>query len=72
MFMPHGNGTEQHEPPDAKKHPAPSPSRAHGALYRAWHQYSRRGAICIQQMIAVTADGAEVFNHLPTNMWDHK
>lgn len=72
VFMPHGNGTEQHEPPDAKKHPA-LPLQEHMVLcIEPGISVPGEGVICIEQMIAVTADGAEVFNHLPTNMWDHK
>ena len=70
--MPHGNGTEQHEPPDAKNNPA-LPLQEHMVLcIEPGISVPGEGVICIEQMIAVTADGAEVFNHLPTNMWDHK
>jgi Xaa-Pro aminopeptidase len=27
------------------------------------------GAVIIEQMVAVTDDGAEVFNQLPTDVW---
>ena len=70
-FMPHGNGTGQHEAPNAKEHPDQELIEGMVLCIEPGVTLSGRGAVIIEQMIAVGAEGAEVFNRLPTNMWDH-
>lgn len=69
-FMPHGNGVGQHEPPDAKHHPHVALEPGMVLCIEPGITVPGEGAVIIEQMIAVTDDGAEVFNQVPTNMWD--
>ena len=69
-FMPHGNGVGQHEPPDAKQHPEVELQPGMVLCIEPGITVAGQGAIIIEQMITVTDDGAEVFNQLPTNMWE--
>ncbi len=69
-FMPHGNGTGQHEPPNAKEHPDQQLLEGMVLCIEPGVTLPGRGAVIIEQMIAVGADGAEVLNQLPTNMWE--
>jgi Xaa-Pro aminopeptidase len=69
-FMPHGNGAGQHEPPNAKEHPDMALREGMVLCIEPGITVPGEGAVIIEQMIAVTADGAEVLNALPTNMWD--
>jgi Xaa-Pro aminopeptidase len=69
-FMPHGNGVGQHEPPDAKQHPHVALQPGMVLCIEPGITVAGQGAIIIEQMIAVTDVGAEVFNQLPTNMWE--
>jgi Xaa-Pro aminopeptidase len=69
-FMPHGNGAGQHEPPNAKDHPDMALREGMVLCIEPGITVPGEGAVIIEQMIAVTADGAEVLNALPTNMWD--
>lgn len=69
-FMPHGNGVGQHEPPDAKQHPHVELQPGMVLCVEPGITVAGQGAIIIEQMITVTDDGAEVFNQLPTNMWE--
>ncbi len=68
--MPHGNGVGQHEPPDAKQHPHVELQPGMVLCVEPGITVAGHGAIIIEQMITVTDDGAEVFNQLPTNMWE--
>ncbi len=69
-FMPHGNGAGQHEPPNAKDHPDMALEEGMVLCIEPGITVPGEGAVIIEQMIAVAADGAEVLNALPTNMWD--
>jgi Xaa-Pro dipeptidase len=69
-FMPHGNGAGQHEPPNAKDNPEMPLREGMVLCIEPGITVPGEGAVIIEQMIAVTADGAEVLNALPTNMWD--
>jgi Xaa-Pro aminopeptidase len=69
-FMPHGNGTGQHEPPNAKEHPDLKLAEGMVLCIEPGITVADQGAVIIEQMIAVTASGAEVLNKLPTDMWD--
>jgi Xaa-Pro dipeptidase len=69
-FMPHGNGAGQHEPPNAKEHPDMPLREGMVLCIEPGITVPGEGAVIIEQMIAVTHDGAEVLNGLPTNMWD--
>jgi Xaa-Pro aminopeptidase len=68
-FMPHGNGAGQHEPPNAKEHPDLELREGMVLCIEPGVTFATEGAVIIEQMIAVTADGVEVLNHLPTDMW---
>jgi Xaa-Pro aminopeptidase len=69
-FMPHGNGAGQHEPPNAKEHPDLELRSGMVLCIEPGITVAGEGAVIIEQMIAVTDDGAEVLNELPTNMWN--
>jgi Xaa-Pro aminopeptidase len=69
-FMPHGNGAGQHEPPNAKEHPDMALCEGMVLCIEPGITVPGEGAVIIEQMIAVAADGAEVLNALPTNMWE--
>jgi Xaa-Pro aminopeptidase len=69
-FMPHGNGAGQHEPPNAKDHPDMALREGMVLCIEPGITVPGEGAVIIEQMIAVTAAGAEVLNALPINMWD--
>jgi Xaa-Pro dipeptidase len=67
--MPHGNGTGQHEPPNAKDHPDLPLASGMVLCIEPGITVPGEGAVIIEQMVAVTDDGAEVFNELPTDVW---
>ena len=69
-FMPHGNGAGQHERPNAKEHPDQELQEGMVLCIEPGITVADEGAVIIEQMIAVAADGAEVLNKLPTNMWE--
>jgi Xaa-Pro aminopeptidase len=69
-FMPHGNGAGQHERPNAKEHPDQELHEGMVLCIEPGITVAEEGAVIIEQMIAVAADGAEVLNKLPTNMWE--
>ena len=68
--MPHGNGAGQHQPPNAKDNPEMPLREGMVLCIEPGITVPGEGAVIIEQMIAVTSDGAEVLNALPTNMWD--
>lgn len=69
-FMPHGNGTGQHEPPNAKQHPDQPLLEGMVLCIEPGLTFPDQGAVIIEQMIAVGAEGASVLNALPTCMWE--
>lgn len=69
-FMPHGNGAGQHEPPNAKEHPGLPLREGMVLCVEPGIMVPDDGAFIIEQMIAVGAEGAEILNGLPTDMWD--
>jgi Xaa-Pro aminopeptidase len=71
-FMPHGNGAGQHEPPNAKEHPDLELQSGMVLCIEPGVMIPGEGAVIIEQMIAVTDDGAEVLNELPTDMWNRQ
>ena len=68
-FMPHGNGAGQHEPPNAMEHPDLELESGMVLCIEPGITVPGEGAVIIEQMIAVTDQGVEVFNELPTDMW---
>ncbi|MBS1884733.1 MAG: aminopeptidase P family protein [Actinobacteria bacterium] len=68
-FMPHGNGAGQHEPPNAKDHPDLELQPGMVLCVEPGITVPDQGAVIIEQMIAVTDDGVEVLNQLPTDVW---
>jgi Xaa-Pro dipeptidase len=68
-FMPHGNGTGQHEAPNAKEHPDQPLLEGMVLCIEPGLTFADEGAVIIEQMITVAHDGAEVLNALPTDMW---
>lgn len=68
-FMPHGNGAGQHEPPNAKEHPDLELQAGMVLCVEPGITVPGQGAVIIEQMIAVTEDGVEVLNQLPTDVW---
>ena len=71
-FMPHGNGTGQHEAPNAKEHPDLTLAEGMVLCIEPGITVADQGAVIIEQMIAVSAHGAEVLNKLPTDMWNRQ
>jgi Xaa-Pro aminopeptidase len=69
-FMPHGNGAGQHEAPNAKDHPELPIREGMVLCIEPGIMLPGVGACILEQMIAVTSDGAEVLNQLPIDMWD--
>jgi len=68
-FMPHGNGTGQHEPPNAGEHPDLALASGMVLCIEPGITVPGEGAVIIEQMVTVTDDGVEVFNQLPTGVW---
>lgn len=68
-FMPHGNGAGQHEPPNAKEHPDLELRAGMVLCVEPGITVPGQGAVIIEQMVAVTDDGVEVLNQLPTDVW---
>jgi len=68
-FMPHGNGTGQHEPPNAKEHPDLQLVSGMVLCIEPGITVPGEGAVIIEQMIAISDHEAEVLNSLPTDMW---
>jgi Xaa-Pro aminopeptidase len=69
-FMPHGNGTGQHEPPNAKEHPDMALLEGMVLCIELGITVPDEGAVIIEQMVAIGSAGAEVLNEYPTNTWD--
>jgi Xaa-Pro aminopeptidase len=69
-FMPHGNGTGQHEPPNAKEHPELELREGIVLCVEPGITVPGEGAIIIEQMVAVGREQPEVLNALPTNVWE--
>lgn len=69
-FMPHGNGTGQHEPPNAKEHPDLPLREGMVLCIEPGITVPDKGAFILEQMVVIGEDGAEAFNRLPLDMWD--
>lgn len=69
-FMPHGNGAGQHEPPNAKQHPDQPIQEGMVLCIEPGIAVPGEGAVIIEQMVVVRADGAEALNALPTAVWN--
>jgi Xaa-Pro aminopeptidase len=69
-FMPHGNGTGQHEPPNAKEHPNLPLQEGMVLCIEPGITVPGRGAFILEQMVLIRENGAEAFNQLPLDMWD--
>ena len=69
-FMPHGNGTGQHEPPNAKEHPDLPLREGMVLCIEPGITVPDKGAFILEQMVVIGEDGAETFNRLPLDMWD--
>jgi Xaa-Pro aminopeptidase len=68
-FMPHGNGVQQHEPPDARNNPDLPLEVGMVLCIEPGITTPEHGAVIIEQMITVGPDGAEVMNQVPTDVW---
>jgi Xaa-Pro aminopeptidase len=68
-FMPHGNGTGQHEPPNAKDEPELALKQGMVLCIEPGIAVPEQGAFILEQMIAVGAEGAELLTALPLEMW---
>ena len=69
-FLPHGNGTGQHEMPYGGAHSDLELQEGMVLCIEPGIMVPDQGAVIIEQMIAVTENGAEVLNKLPTNAWE--
>jgi len=69
-FMPHGNGTGQHEPPNAKEHPNLPLQEGMVLCIEPGITVPGKGAFILEQMVLIGESGAEAFNRLPLDMWD--
>jgi Xaa-Pro aminopeptidase len=68
-FMPHGAGTGQHEPPYGDRDPTCVLREGMVLCIEPGVLLPGRAGVVHEQMIAVTAGGAEVLNRLPLRMW---
>jgi Xaa-Pro aminopeptidase len=68
-FMPHGAGTGQHEPPYGDRDPACELREGMALCIEPGVLLPGAAGVVHEQMIAVTASGAEVLNRLPLRMW---
>ena len=68
-FMPHGNGTGQHEPPNAKDEPELALKEGMVLCIEPGIAVPEQGAFILEQMIAVGSEGAELLTALPLEMW---
>ena len=70
-FMPHGAGTGQHEPPYGDRDPACELREGMVLCIEPGVLLPGTGGVVHEQMVVVTATGAEVLNELPLRMWRH-
>jgi Xaa-Pro aminopeptidase len=68
-FMPHGAGTGQHEPPYGDRDPACQLREGMVLCIEPGVLLPGTGGVVHEQIIVVTATGAEVLNHLPLRLW---
>ena len=68
-FMPHGAGTGQHEPPYGDRDPACELREGMVLCIEPGVLLPGTGGVVHEQMVVVTATGAEVLNRLPLRMW---
>jgi Xaa-Pro aminopeptidase/Xaa-Pro dipeptidase len=68
-FMPHGAGTGQHEPPYGDRDPACELCEGMVLCIEPGVLLPGIAGVVHEQMIAVTAGGANVLNRLPLRMW---
>jgi Xaa-Pro aminopeptidase len=68
-FMPHGAGTGQHEPPYGDRDPDRVLAEGMVLCIEPGVLLPGTAGVVHEQMIAVTAGGAEVLNRLPLRMW---
>jgi Xaa-Pro aminopeptidase len=68
-FMPHGAGTGQHEPPYGDRDPACELREGMVLCIEPGVLIPQVAGVVHEQMIAVTASGADVLNRLPLRMW---
>jgi len=69
-LMPHGNGTGQHEPPNANDNPDLPLREGMVLCMELGLAVPDHGAFNLEQMIAVTSGHAEVLNALPLALWE--
>jgi Xaa-Pro aminopeptidase len=68
-FMPHGAGTGQHEPPYGDRDPGCELREGMVLCIEPGVLLPGLAGVVHEQMIAVTAGGAEVLNRLPLRLW---
>jgi Xaa-Pro aminopeptidase len=68
-FMPHGAGTGQHEPPYGDRDAAVALCEGMVLCIEPGVLLPGTGGVVHEQMIPITATGAEVLNRLPLRMW---
>lgn len=69
-YMPHGFGTAQHEAPFGAGDAATILERGMVLCIEPGILLAGEGAVILEQMVAVTASGAETMNKLPLDLWD--
>jgi Xaa-Pro aminopeptidase len=69
-YMPHGAGTAQHEPPDARTDGELRLEAGMVLCIEPGIAVPDTGAVILEQMIHITPDGAETLNQLPLALWD--
>jgi Xaa-Pro aminopeptidase len=68
-FMPHGAGTGQHEPPYGDSEPTCELGEGMVLCVEPGVLLPGTGGVVHEQMVAITATGADVLNRLPLRMW---
>jgi Xaa-Pro dipeptidase len=68
-FMPHGAGTGQHEPPYGDRDPACELREGMVLCIEPGVLLPGTAGVVHEQMVVVTATGAEVLNRLPLRLW---
>ena len=68
-FMPHGAGTGQHEPPYGDSDPTCELGEGMVLCVEPGVLLPGTGGVVHEQMVAITATGADVLNRLPLRMW---
>jgi Xaa-Pro aminopeptidase len=70
FYMPHGAGAAQHEPPVGLGDGEVELEIGMVLCVEPGVAVPGEGGVILEQMIAITAEGPEVLNQLPLNLWD--